>query len=48
METLHALLYGSALLIALYLGLKNASGAAQIFSSGSAAYATGVKALQGR
>jgi hypothetical protein len=48
MELVHALLFGSALLIALYLGVKNAGGVAQIFNSGSAAYVSGVKTLQGR
>lgn len=48
MKTIHALILGMLILIGLYLGLKNATGVAQIFNAGGPAVTNGVKALQGR
>jgi hypothetical protein len=48
MSLLHGLLLGMALLILVYLGVKNAGGVAQIFNSGGPQVNNTIKTLQGR
>lgn len=48
MKEIHAIGLGFGVLIALYLGLTNASGIASIFSSGGPQVVSITKALQGR
>lgn len=48
MSLLHALLLGFFILIALYLGTKNAGGVAQIFNAGGPQVVKITEALQGR
>jgi len=48
MTLIHAILVGLGLLIALYLGVKNANGVGSVFSSGGSALVNETKALQGR
>ena len=48
MGTVSKIISGTGILVALYLLVKNASGASSIISSMGSAYSKGVQTLQGR
>jgi hypothetical protein len=48
MSLLHGLLMGMALLILVYLGVRNSAGVAAIFNAGGAQVNNGLRALQAR
>ncbi len=48
MKLAHALMFGTGLLVFAYLVLKNPEGAQGFVKTGSGAYNSGVKVLQGR
>ena len=48
MGTISKILYGSAVLIGIYLILKNSSSTVKVINSLGGVYTSGVKTLQGR
>jgi hypothetical protein len=48
MKLIHGIFFGMAVLIGMYLGVKNADGIAKIFSAGGPQVNNTIRSLQGR